>query len=78
MKFCVFLSLLLSASTVLGLRYLELSWPLSLIGGLLAISGMAILLFGCNVQRLLSNPEDESSTKHLFNSFLKSKPPRDE
>ncbi len=58
MKAYVFLVFICSVIVVLVFRFLELSWTLSLIGGLLATSGMAIFLFGCNVQRLLADQEE--------------------
>lgn len=55
MKFYVLVVLFFGGVTVFALRMLSCSWPLSLIGGLLAISGLAIFFLGCNVQRLLSS-----------------------
>lgn len=65
MKAYVVLVLICCVIVVLSFRLLELSWMLSLIGGLLATSGMAIFLFACNVQRLLANHEERVSCRNI-------------
>ncbi|MBU0782421.1 MAG: hypothetical protein KJ798_11625 [Gammaproteobacteria bacterium] len=76
MKAYVFLVVSCSVIVILSFRLLELSWTLSLIGGLLATSGMAIFLFGCNVQRLLANQEERASGRSIPGWFAKFKSSR--
>ncbi|MCR2747714.1 hypothetical protein [Limnobacter parvus] len=71
MKLCFVFSLVLCVGMVLGLKSLDLSWTLSLVGGLLAISGAGIFLLGCNMQRLLSNEKQAESHKGLLADSLK-------
>jgi hypothetical protein len=73
MKIYLCLLVLLSVVVALLLRLLDLSWPLSLIGGLLAFSGSTILLLGCSVQRLLSDHGEKAGGKNFFSLILKGK-----
>lgn len=71
MKICLIFSLVLCAGMVLALRLLDLSWTLSLVGGLLAISGAGIFFLGCNVQSLLSNENEADSHKGFLAASLR-------
>ncbi|MAZ11016.1 MAG: hypothetical protein CMN90_15225 [Sutterellaceae bacterium] len=73
MKIYVCLLVLFSVVVALLLRLLDLSWPLSLIGGLLAFSGSTILLLGFSVQRLLSDQGEKAGSKNFFSLILKGK-----
>jgi len=73
MKIYLCLLVLLSVIVALLLRLLDLSWPLSLIGGLLAFSGSTILLLGFSVQRLLSDQGEKAGSKNFFSLILKGK-----
>lgn len=78
MKIYVCLLVLLSVVVALLLRLLGLSWPLSLIGGLLAFSGSTILLLGCSVQRLLCDQGENAAGKNFFSLILKGKSSKSE
>ncbi|MBA4316088.1 MAG: hypothetical protein C0422_12300 [Alcaligenaceae bacterium] len=78
MKIYLCLLVLLSVIVALLLRLLDLSWPLSLIGGLLAFSGSTILLLGCSVQRLLSDQGEHARGKNFFSLILKGKSSKSE
>lgn len=78
MKIYVCLLVLLSVVVALLLRLLDLSWPLSLIGGLLAFSGSTILLLGCSVQRLLSDQGENAAGKNFFSLIPKGKSSKSE
>ncbi|WP_138518898.1 hypothetical protein [Limnobacter alexandrii] len=73
MKIYLCFLVLFSLVVALLLRLLDLSWPLSLMGGLLAFSGSTILLLGCSVPRLLSDQGDKASGKNFFSLILKGK-----
>jgi hypothetical protein len=73
MKIYLCLLVLFSVVVALLLRLLDLSWPLSLMGGLLAFSGSTILLLGCSVQRLLSDQGGKVGGKNFFSLIMKGK-----
>ncbi|MEW6206458.1 MAG: hypothetical protein AB1516_14175 [Pseudomonadota bacterium] len=73
MKIYLCFLVLFSLVVALLLRLLDLSWPLSLMGGLLAFSGSTILLLGCSVPRLLSDQDDKAGGKNFFSLILKGK-----
>lgn len=62
MKLYFLLVMFCGVATLTALHLLNLSWVLSLMGGVCAASGMTILLLGCSLHRLLSDrqTEDES------------------
>lgn len=76
MKIYLCLVMLCSVVVVILLRLLDLSWPLSIIGGLLAFSGCTILLLGCSVQRLLSDDGKKIEDRNFFGLISKSKSSR--
>jgi hypothetical protein len=71
MKVYLCLVVLFSVVVALLLRLLDLSWPLSIVGALLAFSGSTILLLGCSVPRLLSDQDNKAGGKNFFSLILK-------